>query len=185
MRRIIAPNDEAYPMWLHINKCGTTTMASLLRKIPGGLNSYFHHDYPVHREVICMWRDPAERIESTYRMYTQKRVHGWGDQSFDRFIKWICTNKRLHDPHMQPQYEVATNKYGRFVPDRVILWDWSKVQELYGIEPEVHNHTPGEPQEWTPQLRELFERRFALDYALWWKGPMTTEVLDIPNGASR
>jgi len=167
MRRIIAPNDEAYPMWLHINKCGTTTMASLLRKIPGGVNAHFLHDYPAHREVVCMWRDPAERIESTYRMYTSQRVHGWEHRSWPDFIHHICENRTLKDPHMTPQYEVATSKYGRFVPDRVLRWEWSEVQELYGIAPEVHNHTPGEPQQWTDELRVVFEKRFQLDYLVW------------------
>ena len=68
---------------------------------------------------------------------------------------------------MQPQYEVATNKYGRFVPDQVLRWEWDVVQVLYGIVPEVHNHTPGEPQHWTPALRAMFEKRFQLDYLMW------------------
>ena len=167
MKRVIAPNDESYPCWLHINKNGTTTMAHLLREIPGGLNAYFHHHYPVHREVICMWRDPVERIESAYRMYHRNNVHGWGDKSFDYFIRHICENKNLRDPHHMPQYEVATNRNGRFVPDRVLKWDWSAVEELYGIKPKVHNHTPGDPQVWTPELREIFERRYWLDFHIW------------------
>jgi len=157
-------------MWLHINKCGTTTMASLLRKIPGGLNSFFHHDYPLERadnRVVCMWRDPAERIESTYRMYQKNKVHGWEHWSWPDFVRHICDNKALKDPHMIPQYEVATSKYGRFVPDLVLRWEWSEVQGLYGIAPEVHNHTPGDPQVWSPELTALFEKRFQLDYLVW------------------
>lgn len=167
VKRVIAPNDESYPCWLHINKCGTTTMAELLRKIPGGLNAFFHHDYPVEREVICMWRDPFERIESTYRMYTSQDVHGWGGKSFEEFIHHICSMKLLRDPHMRPQYEVATNKFGRFVPDRVLLWDWAAVEEIYGLSPEIRNHTPGGRQDWPRELRVEFEKRYALDLQVW------------------
>jgi hypothetical protein len=167
VHRIIAPNDEAYPMWLHLNKCGTTTMAELLGKIPGGVNAFFHHDYPVEREVVCMWRNPFDRIEATYRMYTQKDVHGWGGKSFEYFITHICTDKRLRDPHMLPMYEVATNKYGRFVPDRVLLWDWDAVEEIYGLKPEIRNHTPGRRQNWPRELRVEFEKRFELDLMVW------------------
>lgn len=142
-------------------------MAELLRKIPGGLNSFFHHDYPVEREVLCMWRNPYDRIESAYRMYTQQEVHGWGGQSFEEFIHHICSKKDLSDPHMLPMYEVATNKYGRFVPDRVLLWDWDVVEEIYGLSPEVRNHTPGGRQNWSRELRVEFEKRFKLDLMVW------------------
>jgi hypothetical protein len=167
VKRIIAPNDEAYPMWLLINKCGSTAMAEVLRQVPGGLNGFFHHDYPVHRQVICMWRDPWDRIESTYRMYTQNAVHGWENKSFEEFITHCCTTKELKDPHMQPMYEVATNKYGRFVPDRVLRWDWSEVQRLYGVKPKVHNHTPGDAQAWLPEWRDSYQERYALDFEVW------------------
>lgn len=167
MKRVIAPNDASYPCWLHINKCGTTTMAELMGKIPGGVNAFFHHDYPVEREVLCMWRDPFERIESAYRMYSQKEVRGWEERSFEQFVHHICSKRDLQDPHMLPQYEVATNKYGRFVPDRVLLWDWDMVGEVYGIEPETRNHTPGEPQSWPRELRVEFATRFELDFLVW------------------
>lgn len=68
---------------------------------------------------------------------------------------------------MLPQYEVCTSRYGRFVPDRVLRWDWSEVEALYGIAPGVHNHTPGAPQEWSPELTAMFEKRFQMDYLVW------------------
>lgn len=142
-------------------------MASLLRKLPGGLNSFFHHDYPVEREVLCMWRNPFYRIESTYRMYTNQEIHGWGKQSFEEFIHHICSKKDLRDPHMLPMYEVATNKYGRFVPDRVLLWDWNVVEEIYGLKPEIRNHTPGGSQTWAGEWRDMYQQRYALDFEVW------------------
>lgn len=167
VRRIIVPNDSAYPAWCHINKNGTTTMGEVLRKVPGGLNSHFPHDYPAEREVLCMWRNPFERIESAYRMYSQKDVHGWGGRSFEEFVHYCCRYKHLRDPHLLPQYEVATSKYGRFVPDRVLLWDWETVEEIYGIVPGVRNHTPGDRQSWPRELRIEFEERYAMDIQVW------------------
>jgi hypothetical protein len=168
VRRIIVPNNESYPAWCHINKCGTTTMASGMRLLPGGLNSFFGHDYPIEREVVCMWRNPWERIESTYRMYTQRAVHGYQHYTFEEFIHQCCRRKDLKDPHMLPMYEVATNRYGRFVPDRVLFWDWPAVEAIYGIRLEAKNHTPGDPQEWTPALRSEFSRRYANDLRVWY-----------------
>jgi hypothetical protein len=139
----------------------------MLGTLPGGVNSFFGHDYPIGREVICMWRDPFERIESTYRMYTGQKVRGWETRSFSYFINWICRKKDLQDPHMLPMYEVATNKYGRFVPDRVLLWDWPAVKQIYGRAPGVKNHTPGEPQDWSDELRREFATRFELDFLVW------------------
>ena len=68
---------------------------------------------------------------------------------------------------MLPQYEVCTSRYGRFVPDRVLLWDWEVVAQIYGIEPEVRNHTPGNPQRWPRDLRIEFEERYWLDIHIW------------------
>lgn len=68
---------------------------------------------------------------------------------------------------MLPMYEVATNKYGRFVPDRVLLWDWDAVEEIYGLSPEVKNHTPGGRQTWLRETRVEFEKRFELDLMVW------------------
>lgn len=172
MRRIIVPNHEQYPAWCHINKSGTTTMSNVLRKLPGGVNSHFPHDYPTEREVVCMWRNPWDRIESTYRMYVQNRVHGYQHYSWPEFIEKCCRDKSLKDPHMLPQYEVCTSRYGRFVPDRVLLWDWAEVGKIYGIkQPEVHNHTPGGRQEWPRDIRAEFEERFWLDIHIWNKVP--------------
>lgn len=171
VRRVIVPNDERYPAWLHINKSGTTTMSEVLRRLPGGVNSFFPHDYPIEREVLCMWRNPFDRIESTYRMYVKERVHGYQHYSWEEFVRTCCRKKDLKDPHMLPQYEVCTSRYGRFVPDRVLLWDWEAVAQIYGIEPEVRNHTPGNPQRWPRDLRIEFEERFWLDIHIWNKVP--------------
>lgn len=172
VRRIAVPNREYYPCWLYINKCGTTTMANTLRKIPGGVDACFEHDYPVEREVVTMWRNPIDRIESTYRMYQKNKVRSWQHWSFEDFILNACSDKRMKDPHIIPMYEVATNRYGRFVPDRVILWDWIEVARVYGLKPiQVHNHTPGDRQHWTREMRVAYEERYWLDFHIWNKVP--------------
>jgi len=45
------------------------------------------------------------------------------------------------------------------------------VAQIYGIEPEVRNHTPGNPQRWPRDLRIEFEERFWLDIHIWNKVP--------------
>lgn len=165
VKRILIPkDDENLPGFLMINKNGITSMAEALRS-RHPMEAYFKENYPQGREVVAMWREPYDRIESSYTFLSTSTGL---EETFEEFIVRNCT-KKGHDPHQLPQFEVASDKYGRFVPDRIIRWDWNELASVYGLSTMPYKNKTKTPRWlfWTPKLREMYRDRYAMDFVVW------------------
>lgn len=166
VKRVLVSNKSPdLPAFLYINKNGITTMSHAFRENAHPMEAYFKEEYPQARSVVTMWREPYDRIESSYRFlkFGTKLT-----DTFEEFIVRNCTEEG-HDPHQLPQFEVASDKYGRFVPDQIVRWDWGEIQRIYGFKTMPHLNVGKEkyPLPWTKSLRAMYRERYAMDFAVW------------------
>lgn len=179
MKRILVPTNRPHlPGFLHINKCGTTTMSQALRQ-KYAMEGYFKERYPV-RPIVTMWREPFGRMESTFKMYTAKpevhpsftKIYGfekvpvfgdWLDASLDRYEAG-----EQHDVHQLPMFEVASDKYGVFVPTIIVMWNFVQLAEIFELDPlPIKNPSPPRPTVWSPEQKNRYRDLYAKDFEIW------------------
>ena len=179
MRHILVPTERVdLPGFLQINKCGTTTMSQALRR-KYVTESYSKERYPA-RPIVAMWREPFGRMESTFKMYTAKpevhpsftKIYGfekvpsfgdWLDASLDRYEAG-----KQQDVHQLPMFEVASDRYGVFVPTIIVRWDWVRLAEIFELDPlPIKNPSLPRPTVWSPEQKNRYKALYAKDFEIW------------------
>ena len=167
--------------FLSINKNGTTTAQVNIRQMHklAAVNWIDHPvKYPDHK-IVCMWRDPYKRVESTYRWaqvaYGDFKNFVMPDarsQSFARWVEELCsvdTPKDWYDSHLQAQCFLGASEEGKLA-DIILPWDWPRLWHMFKI------HSPGEIRNqsdksietmWTVPALKAFERVYEDDLSIW------------------
>ncbi|HEY6022060.1 MAG TPA: hypothetical protein VIY48_19985 [Candidatus Paceibacterota bacterium] len=114
-------------------------------------------EYPGKR--VVMWRNPVDRIESTYRFMR--------DQGMDTpFAKWVCQiiAEGLHDPHVKPQVSFCDNA------EAIIRWDFMAFRKLFKLRTRDlirRNESGTYPTEWDDRAKEAFVAAYVRDIRIW------------------
>jgi hypothetical protein len=190
--KTIFPNPLIKRAYLATHKCGCTTIRAAFlafynkHPMSNGRNSghswkeYLSIDKYQGYELVSVWRDPYQRIESTYRWAHTTRKDMTDDEKImfphiDRpFADWIldlCQYEvdSWYDMHLKSQMWLNTGPGGEF-PDLCIPWNWNKVWNYMRIKPleDIKNASDKSFQTvWTPAAREAFEATYARDIAFW------------------
>ena len=157
-------------------------MSQALRGVLPMESHYKHEEFD--REIVTMWREPYSRIESTFRMYSEKpEAHPrftevYGFERTPSFADWLATSLEKyrageqHDPHQLPMYDVATDKNERFVPTKIIRWDWVELARTFEL-PVIKQLNASKKEietAWTDGLRIKYRRLFREDFRVWESG---------------
>jgi hypothetical protein len=172
--------------FLTTHKCGRTAVAEALG--PGiTWPKYLALDTPP--PIVTMWRDPHERMESTYRWARRASPHRWfvgrgdklnymfppPDKPFSSWVASVCKYPvdSWFDSHLKSQTWFNADH-----PALCLRWDWDVFDHLFGVKIERTNVSdPGVETEWTDAARQAFEQCYAEDIKFWNGGKYHTPTV--------
>lgn len=131
------------------------------------MESFSKERYPA-RPIVAMWRDPFSRAESAYRMFVScdGELPPWPeyiDGMLDRYERG-----EEKDVHKLPMYEVASDRYGVFVPTIIVRWDWVQMAKLFELDPlPVKNASVPCPTVWSPEQKNRYRELYVRDFEIW------------------
>lgn len=112
-------------------------------------------DYPGNR--VVMWRDPKDRIESTYCFMRDQGM----DVPFARWVYEVCM-EGLRDPHLKPQASFCDN------PQEIFKWDFEGFAKFFKLKKLPQENESGTyPTEWDLRAEQAFYSAYRLDLRLW------------------
>lgn len=108
---------------------------------------------------VVMWRNPKDRIESTYRFIRDQGM----EMPFAKWIVEIC-KEGLRDPHLKPQATFCED------PQELFRWDFDSFMDFFRIKKRylIHKNESGTyPIEWDEKAKEAFKAAYARDIRIW------------------
>lgn len=135
------------------------------------------------RDIVFMYRNPRERLESAYRFLTMGERGDYARKAhmpnplgvpFEEWVLRICEAGEGvldMDPHIRPQ-SCFCHRYERgeffLVPTIELAWDWDQLAKLCGRGfPVKVNASPRADLEWTPEMLEAHGRVYWWDWVKW------------------
>jgi hypothetical protein len=183
--------------FLGSHKCGRTTA---LKTLGRGVTWAKYLSLNERPPLVVMWRDPFERLESTYRWAVRRQPHRFHvkvDEPFNYmfppankpFADWVAHVCKYpvdswFDTHLKSQTWLSHGPGGERA-DLLLRWDWKVFEELFQVQVETHNASDRSiPAEWTLAAREAAEHTYAKDIEAWNDGnyPIPAELPPIDCG---
>lgn len=113
--------------------------------------------YPGERAV--MWRNPVQRIESTYRFMRNQGM----EVPFSKWVVDVC-REGLRDPHLRPQLEFCDN------PDEIFFWDFDAWRKFFRVRSRFLRQVGRTDQfktHWDARAKDSFRQAYAGDLRIW------------------
>ena len=164
-------NTQHMP-FLFIQKCAASALSSQLR---GNAVTVPLKDY--EGPLAVMWRNPADRLESAYRMFFQKpdllmdRNIPEPQMGFDAWAHKVMDQKDSErDLHVASMtYQSTAFRTKGFMPTRVYSWDFAQVALDYGVPGiDVRNATDKRwPLYWSQDLYDRHLVEYSDDWRTW------------------
>lgn len=109
-------------------------------------------------ERVVMWRDPKDRIESTYRMMRD----GGLDMPFAKWVTEVCKDG-LRDPHLKPQIKFCDS------PSEIFKWDFDGFRKFFRIKKrvEIDGESNSYPCVWDERAEFWFRESYRFDIRIW------------------
>ena len=133
-------------------------------------------DYP--REITVLWRNPADRTESLFRMASELKMAAVRNEKiphprlgWEYWVLELLKNPLIND-HCLPQMELARNQDGRFLPTVEFFFDdIPALMAHYGIRMVSKDKWNISPRNgdlvWSQELRELHRDVYRDDWEKW------------------
>jgi hypothetical protein len=149
---------------LLIQKCASSAIHNAIAK-----SGLWHSEitYDQYKELplrVAFLREPHERVESCFRMYSvtgSSRDHDLS--SFSAFVTDTCRDAK-GDPHVTSQWKHCSGH-----PNKFLCWDFDEMARLLGLEciPQYHSSLRSIRTDWSDEARSVFDETFADDIKLW------------------
>lgn len=171
------------PDFLKIHKVGCSGIGkALYNEDPRGrttTKASWAANYYGLRPLVCMFRNPAERLESAFQYmsmperldYVSRARMPPVSKGFEYFVLRLCIDGLDHlgltDPHVRPQYCFVHDRDLRYLPTLEVPWDWARLSEIYNRPfPPVNTSTKLELS-WTQEMIDAHRAAFAWDWGNW------------------
>jgi hypothetical protein len=117
-------------------------------------------DFQACPRRFAFWRDPAGRLESSYR-YHSGGPHRADGSTFSDWVLKVCSDIK-GDQMVVPQSELLNG-----LDAEPIRWDFARLEALLGVKV-AHSHRSDHAIEtqWTDEAHDVFTKRFVRDLLL-------------------
>jgi hypothetical protein len=176
--RVWQARDGITP-FLYLQKCASSSIELRLRQKYGSGTSRNVPLGEYEGPLAVMWRNPAERLESAYRMFQERPEMGkTRDSALPRadkmpFPDWVTRvlkipdeDRDLHIASMSRQ----SSTDGVFRPTKVYLWDFEQLEADYGVEFDVRNASDHRiPTPWPYGQARDHHLAYEADWEVWYE----------------
>lgn len=174
MKRTLRDID-GHPAFLFIQKNASTSISEAMRKVYGPRARNVTIERYDGRPIAVMWRNPAQRLESAYRMFfhrpilcQDRNIPPAHRLPFDTWAwKVLDMPDSERDLHVAQQTRQATDKNGIFMPTVVYRWNFARLMADYGLALDRRNESHDVQTEWTEALVQRHKIAYADDWEQW------------------